>query len=77
MYTSTINVVFAGKPIEDGDEASVPYVPPDAVSKEKWIKLKYDYSPTFNSKPYRQYKFFQVHSYSIKTKDMNKIIVDL
>ncbi|XP_040919093.1 putative short-chain dehydrogenase/reductase family 42E member 2 [Toxotes jaculatrix] len=29
VYTSTINVVFAGKPIEDGDEASVPYVPPD------------------------------------------------
>ncbi|XP_047428107.1 putative short-chain dehydrogenase/reductase family 42E member 2 [Mugil cephalus] len=26
VYTSTINVVFAGKPIEDGDEASVPYV---------------------------------------------------
>ncbi|XP_053194855.1 putative short-chain dehydrogenase/reductase family 42E member 2 [Scomber japonicus] len=30
VYTSTINVVFAGKPIEDGDEASVPYLPPDA-----------------------------------------------
>ncbi|XP_069004624.1 putative short-chain dehydrogenase/reductase family 42E member 2 [Embiotoca jacksoni] len=29
VYTSTINVVFAGKPIGDGDEASVPYVPPD------------------------------------------------
>ncbi|KAF0032681.1 hypothetical protein F2P81_014971 [Scophthalmus maximus] len=29
VYTSTINVVFAGKPIEDGDEASVPYVPHD------------------------------------------------
>ncbi|KAM9745684.1 putative short-chain dehydrogenase/reductase family 42E member 2 isoform 1-T2 [Menidia menidia] len=29
VYTSTINVVFAGKPIEDGDEASVPYVPSD------------------------------------------------
>ncbi|XP_054463794.1 putative short-chain dehydrogenase/reductase family 42E member 2 [Anoplopoma fimbria] len=29
VYTSTINVVFAGKPIEDGDEASVPFVPPD------------------------------------------------
>ncbi|GAA6228645.1 putative short-chain dehydrogenase/reductase family 42E member 2 [Lates japonicus] len=29
VYTSTINVVFAGKPIEDGDEASVLYVPPD------------------------------------------------
>lgn len=32
VYTSTINVVFAGKPIVDGDEASVPYVPLDAVS---------------------------------------------
>ncbi|XP_074553296.1 putative short-chain dehydrogenase/reductase family 42E member 2 [Halichoeres trimaculatus] len=30
VYTSTINVVFAGKPIDEGDEASVPYVPPDA-----------------------------------------------
>ncbi|XP_071318953.1 putative short-chain dehydrogenase/reductase family 42E member 2 [Trachinotus anak] len=29
VYTSTINVVFAGKPIEEGDEDSVPYVPPD------------------------------------------------
>ncbi|XP_031728147.1 putative short-chain dehydrogenase/reductase family 42E member 2 [Anarrhichthys ocellatus] len=29
VYTSTINVVFAGKPIEEGDEASVPFVPPD------------------------------------------------
>ncbi|XP_034448035.1 putative short-chain dehydrogenase/reductase family 42E member 2 [Hippoglossus hippoglossus] len=29
VYTSTINVVFAGKPIEDGDEESVPYVAPD------------------------------------------------
>uniref|UniRef100_UPI0037E761CF putative short-chain dehydrogenase/reductase family 42E member 2 n=1 Tax=Semicossyphus pulcher TaxID=241346 RepID=UPI0037E761CF len=29
VYTSTINVVFAGKPIDEGDEASVPYVPPD------------------------------------------------
>uniref|UniRef100_A0A3B5LSA8 Short chain dehydrogenase/reductase family 42E, member 2 n=1 Tax=Xiphophorus couchianus TaxID=32473 RepID=A0A3B5LSA8_9TELE len=29
VYTSTINVVFAGKPIVDGDEASVPYVPGD------------------------------------------------
>uniref|UniRef100_A0A3B3UHE9 Short chain dehydrogenase/reductase family 42E, member 2 n=1 Tax=Poecilia latipinna TaxID=48699 RepID=A0A3B3UHE9_9TELE len=29
VYTSTINVVFAGKPIVDGDEASVPYVPSD------------------------------------------------
>ncbi|KAL3053773.1 hypothetical protein OYC64_006155 [Pagothenia borchgrevinki] len=29
VYTSTINVVFAGKPIEDGDEGSVQCVPPD------------------------------------------------
>ncbi|XP_070703256.1 putative short-chain dehydrogenase/reductase family 42E member 2 [Pempheris klunzingeri] len=29
VYTSTINVVFAGKPIEEGDEASMPYVPHD------------------------------------------------
>ncbi|XP_078125581.1 putative short-chain dehydrogenase/reductase family 42E member 2 [Sander vitreus] len=29
VYTSTINVVFAGKPIEEGDEVSVPYVPPN------------------------------------------------
>nr|XP_057905309.1 putative short-chain dehydrogenase/reductase family 42E member 2 [Doryrhamphus excisus]XP_057905310.1 putative short-chain dehydrogenase/reductase family 42E member 2 [Doryrhamphus excisus]XP_057905311.1 putative short-chain dehydrogenase/reductase family 42E member 2 [Doryrhamphus excisus]XP_057905312.1 putative short-chain dehydrogenase/reductase family 42E member 2 [Doryrhamphus excisus] len=28
VYTSTINTVFAGEPIEDGDEASVPFVPP-------------------------------------------------
>ncbi|XP_034045550.1 putative short-chain dehydrogenase/reductase family 42E member 2 [Thalassophryne amazonica] len=29
VYTSTINVVFAGKPIQDGDENSVPHVPLD------------------------------------------------
>ncbi|TMS15511.1 Putative short-chain dehydrogenase/reductase family 42E member 2 [Larimichthys crocea] len=29
VYTSTINVVFTGKPIEECDEASMPYVPPD------------------------------------------------
>ncbi|KAK2833483.1 hypothetical protein Q5P01_017372 [Channa striata] len=29
VYTSTINVVFTGKPIEDGDEASVSTVPPE------------------------------------------------
>ncbi|KAM4531344.1 putative short-chain dehydrogenase/reductase family 42E member 2 isoform 1-T1 [Odontesthes bonariensis] len=29
VHTSTINVVFAGKPIQDGDEASVPLVPSD------------------------------------------------
>ncbi|XP_056144249.1 putative short-chain dehydrogenase/reductase family 42E member 2 [Lampris incognitus] len=27
VYTSTVNVVFAGKPIEEGDEESVPCVP--------------------------------------------------
>ncbi|XP_026195234.1 putative short-chain dehydrogenase/reductase family 42E member 2 [Anabas testudineus] len=29
VYTSTINVVFTGKPIEEGDEASVSFVAPD------------------------------------------------
>ncbi|KAM4598293.1 putative short-chain dehydrogenase/reductase family 42E member 2 [Polymixia lowei] len=29
VYTSTVNVVFAGKPIEEGDEDSVPCVPLD------------------------------------------------
>ncbi|KAM9494481.1 putative short-chain dehydrogenase/reductase family 42E member 2 [Clarias gariepinus] len=29
VYTSTVNVVFAGRPIEDGDEDSVPCVPLD------------------------------------------------
>ncbi|XP_076608339.1 putative short-chain dehydrogenase/reductase family 42E member 2 [Chaetodon auriga] len=29
VYTSTINVVFTGKPIEECDEASMPFVPPD------------------------------------------------
>ncbi|XP_049601045.1 putative short-chain dehydrogenase/reductase family 42E member 2 [Syngnathus scovelli] len=29
VYTSTTNAVFAGEPIEDGDEASVPCVPPE------------------------------------------------
>ncbi|TSV28422.1 Short-chain dehydrogenase/reductase family 42E member 1 [Bagarius yarrelli] len=29
VYTSTVNVVFAGEPIEDGDEDSVTYVPLD------------------------------------------------
>lgn len=31
VYTSTVNVVFAGRPIEDGDEDSVPCVPLDKV----------------------------------------------
>uniref|UniRef100_A0A3Q3NG66 Short chain dehydrogenase/reductase family 42E, member 2 n=1 Tax=Labrus bergylta TaxID=56723 RepID=A0A3Q3NG66_9LABR len=30
VYTSTVNVVFSGNPIDEGDEASVPYVPFDA-----------------------------------------------
>ncbi|XP_041812387.1 putative short-chain dehydrogenase/reductase family 42E member 2 [Chelmon rostratus] len=29
VYTSTINVVFTGEPIEECDEASMPFVPPD------------------------------------------------
>ncbi|CDQ96074.1 unnamed protein product [Oncorhynchus mykiss] len=29
VYTSTINVTFAGKPIEEGDEDSLPCVPLD------------------------------------------------
>ncbi|XP_053412872.1 putative short-chain dehydrogenase/reductase family 42E member 2 isoform X2 [Nycticebus coucang] len=29
IYTSTVNVVFSGKPIEQGDEDSVPYFPLD------------------------------------------------
>ncbi|XP_051638759.1 putative short-chain dehydrogenase/reductase family 42E member 2 [Manacus candei] len=29
IYTSTVNVVFGGLPIEDGDEESVPYFPLD------------------------------------------------
>uniref|UniRef100_A0A3B3T110 Short chain dehydrogenase/reductase family 42E, member 2 n=1 Tax=Paramormyrops kingsleyae TaxID=1676925 RepID=A0A3B3T110_9TELE len=29
VYTSTVNVAFAGQPIEEGDEDSVPYVPLD------------------------------------------------
>lgn len=31
MYTSTVNVTFGGKPIEQGDEDSVPYFPLDKV----------------------------------------------
>lgn len=33
VYTSSTNAVFAGEPIEDGDEASVPCVAPAVVSK--------------------------------------------
>ncbi|XP_053708689.1 putative short-chain dehydrogenase/reductase family 42E member 2 [Synchiropus splendidus] len=29
IYTSTINVVFAGEPIDEGDESSVPPLPPE------------------------------------------------
>jgi hypothetical protein len=35
VYTSTINVTFAGKPIEEGDEESLPCVPLDMVSKNR------------------------------------------
>lgn len=37
VYTSTINVVFTGEPIEERDETSVPHVPPSVVSKIKAI----------------------------------------
>lgn len=32
VYTSTINVVFTGEPIEEQDESSASYVPAGAVS---------------------------------------------
>ncbi|XP_016116718.1 putative short-chain dehydrogenase/reductase family 42E member 2 [Sinocyclocheilus grahami] len=35
IYTSTVNVAFAGRPIEDGDEDSVPCVPLDMVNVER------------------------------------------
>ncbi|KAA0705199.1 putative short-chain dehydrogenase/reductase family 42E member 2 [Triplophysa tibetana] len=35
IYTSTVNVTFAGRPIEDGDEDSVPCVPLDMVNVER------------------------------------------
>lgn len=31
IYTSTVNVAFGGKPIEQGDEDSVPYFPLEKV----------------------------------------------
>lgn len=31
VYTSTVNVVFGGLPIEDGDEETVPYFPTEKV----------------------------------------------
>lgn len=31
MYTSTVNVTFGGKPIEQGNEESIPYFPLDKV----------------------------------------------
>lgn len=31
IYTSTVNVVFGGLPIEDGDEETVPYFPIEKV----------------------------------------------
>lgn len=57
VYTSTINVVFNGKPIEDGDEASVSPVPPDMVSKKNKISC----SSTNNLQ--WQTRFYQYHHY--------------
>uniref|UniRef100_A0A672FUK8 Short chain dehydrogenase/reductase family 42E, member 2 n=1 Tax=Salarias fasciatus TaxID=181472 RepID=A0A672FUK8_SALFA len=37
VYTSTINAVFTGRPIVNGDEASVPLVSPDVVSSTSRI----------------------------------------
>lgn len=34
IYTSTVNVVFGGLPIEDGDEETVPYFP---IEKVFWL----------------------------------------
>lgn len=31
IYTSTVNVVFGGNPIEEGDEETVPYFPLEKV----------------------------------------------
>lgn len=39
VYTSTVNVVFTGKPIVDCDEDSVPYVPPAVVSATSCLVL--------------------------------------
>lgn len=39
VYTSTVNVVFTGKPIVDCDEDSVPYVPP-AVHIDHYSRTK-------------------------------------
>lgn len=38
IYTSTVNVAFGGKPIEQGDEDSVPYFPLEKVPgfQERW-----------------------------------------
>lgn len=38
VYTSTVNVAFGGKPIEQGDEDSVPYFPLEKVPgfQERW-----------------------------------------
>lgn len=33
VYTSTVNVAFAGKPIEDGDEDSVALLPLEMVNE--------------------------------------------
>ncbi|EMP34969.1 Putative short-chain dehydrogenase/reductase family 42E member 2 [Chelonia mydas] len=37
IYTSTVNVVFGGNPIEDGDEETVPYFPLEKVNIQKGL----------------------------------------
>ncbi|KAJ8383981.1 hypothetical protein AAFF_G00212250 [Aldrovandia affinis] len=40
VYTSTVNVVFAGRPIEDGDEETVPCVPADMQHVDHYSRTK-------------------------------------
>uniref|UniRef100_A0A8C3I535 Short chain dehydrogenase/reductase family 42E, member 2 n=1 Tax=Chrysemys picta bellii TaxID=8478 RepID=A0A8C3I535_CHRPI len=40
IYTSTVNVVFGGNPIEDGDEETVPYFPLEKVFCLYYFLLK-------------------------------------
>ena len=44
VYTSTVNVAFGGKPIEQGDEDSVPYFPLEKVPGflERWAGRTWD-----------------------------------
>ena len=44
IYTSTVNVAFGGKPIEQGDEDSVPYFPLEKVPGflERWAGRTWD-----------------------------------